>query len=116
MIVYEGGGEGGYGARVSLKLQHKTKVEDVPYALCGFHGQLLASCGHSLRLYSLGKQTLLKKCQNNNFPFFIATLHTMNRRIYVGDLQDSVVYVFSGLCFAGLLIAQFNVSVRLLLS
>jgi splicing factor 3B subunit 3 len=81
------------GPRVErLQLQHQTQVEDVPYALCAFHGQLLASCGHSLRLYDLGQKKLLVKCRNNNFPFFIATIHTVNRRIYVGDLQDSVVY------------------------
>lgn len=84
-IVYEG-------KNLNLRLQHKTKVEDIPYALCAFHGKLLASCGHSLRLYGLGKNKLLKKGQNNNFPFFIATIHTLNRRIYVGDLNDSVIF------------------------
>jgi len=71
--------------------QHKKQVDDVPYALCPFHGQLLASCGKTLNLYAFGKKTLLLKCANGNFPFFIASLHTLNRRIYVGDLQDSVV-------------------------
>jgi splicing factor 3B subunit 3 len=76
----------------SLLLMHKTPVEDVPYALCAFKGRLLVGSGKSLKLFDLGKLKLLRKCQNNSFPYFIHSIHAMGDRIYVGDGAESFVF------------------------
>ncbi|KAJ3118747.1 Splicing factor 3B subunit 3 [Phlyctochytrium bullatum] len=52
----------------SLEFLHLTETEDIPNALCSFHGRLL------------------------NFPNCIVTLHTQGYRIIAGDVQESVHY------------------------
>ena len=47
-----------------LESLHKTEVEDIPTALAGFNGHLLAGVGNVLRLYKLGKKRFLKKSEN----------------------------------------------------
>ena len=47
-----------------IELVHKTPVEDIPLALCGYKGKLLAGIGTVLRLYDIGKKRLLRKCEN----------------------------------------------------
>ena len=48
----------------TLESLHKTEVEDIPTALAGFNGHLLAGVGSVLRLYKLGKKRFLKKSEN----------------------------------------------------
>ncbi|KAJ7971328.1 splicing factor 3B subunit 3-like [Quillaja saponaria] len=64
----------------------------VPVALCQFQGRLLAGIGRVLRLYDLGKRSLLKKCENKLFPNTICSIQTYLDRIYVGDIQESFHY------------------------
>lgn len=46
-----------------LELIHKTPIEDVPTALLGFQGRLLAGIGKALRIYDLGRKKMLRKCE-----------------------------------------------------
>lgn len=57
----------------SLELVHKTTVDNVPTAICGFQGRVLIGIGRILRLYDIGKKKLLRKCENkvNKFFFFL---------------------------------------------
>jgi len=78
---------------VQLKLYHSTPVADVPLALAPFKNRLLAGVGNVLRLYDLGKQKLLRKCENKSFPATISSLSSQGDRIYCGDLCESVCMV-----------------------
>ncbi|RUS26747.1 CPSF A subunit region-domain-containing protein [Jimgerdemannia flammicorona] len=86
-----------------LELYHKTQVDDVPLALLGFQGRLLAGVGKALRIYDLGKRKLLRKCESKlttwpsiplkqSVPNCIVSLHTQGDRIVIGDIQESVHY------------------------
>lgn len=48
----------------SLKLLHKTPVEDVPGAIASFQGRVLIGVGRYLRIYDIGKKKMLRKCEN----------------------------------------------------
>jgi len=73
-----------------LQLLHKTKVADVPYALCEFKGRLAASVGRLLRIYDLGLRKLLKKCESKSMPTFVASIQVNASRLYVSDMAESV--------------------------
>ena len=78
----------------SLELVHKTAVEDVPKAIVGFGGRVLAGVGNRLRLYDMGKKKLLKKCELKGLPTMVATIHVISpSRVVVGDLAESFHYV-----------------------
>lgn len=47
-----------------MEFLHKTSVEEVPLALCPFHGKVLVGVGKILRLYDFGKKKLLRKSEN----------------------------------------------------
>nr|CAG8441343.1 1268_t:CDS:10 [Entrophospora candida] len=64
----------------SLKLIHKTICDDIPLALLGFQGRLLAGVGKALRIYDLGKRKLLRKCESKG------------NRIIICDVQESIHY------------------------
>ncbi|KAK9701194.1 pre-mRNA-splicing factor rse1, partial [Basidiobolus ranarum] len=76
----------------SLELVHKTPVDDIPLALLGFQGRLLAGVGKALRIYDVGKKKLLRKCQTKSIPRCIVNLHTQGSRIIICDIQESVHY------------------------
>ncbi|KAF8331909.1 CPSF A subunit region-domain-containing protein [Cantharellus anzutake] len=76
----------------TLEFLHETEVDDVPTALVGFRGRLLAGVGKALRIYDIGKKKLLRKCENKSFASAIMTLNTQGYRIIVGDAQDSLFY------------------------
>ena len=77
----------------TLQLLHQTEIEDVPLAMCEFHGKLLTGIGKSLRLYDMGKRKLLRKCENRMFPTMIVRLQHQGDRIFVGDMCESVHFV-----------------------
>lgn len=77
----------------TLQLLHQTEIEDVPLAMCEFHGKLLIGIGKSLRLYDMGKRKLLRKCENRMFPSMIVRLQHQGDRIFVGDMCESVHFV-----------------------
>jgi splicing factor 3B subunit 3 len=62
-----------------FSLVHKTQVEGVPTAICGFQGRLLVGIGKMLRIYDLGKRKLLRKCENKSFPHCIQSITTQVR-------------------------------------
>ncbi|KAG6877888.1 pre-mRNA-splicing factor rse1 [Termitomyces sp. T159_Od127] len=75
-----------------LELLHKTETDDVPLALLGFQGRLVAGVGKALRIYDIGKKKLLRKVENKAFSSTIISLATQGSRIIVGDMQDSIYY------------------------
>uniref|UniRef100_A0A1B6GN54 Uncharacterized protein n=3 Tax=Cuerna arida TaxID=1464854 RepID=A0A1B6GN54_9HEMI len=77
----------------SLELVHKTQVDEVPTAICGFQGRLLVGVGRMLRLYDMGKKKLLRKCENKHIPNLIVDIRAMGHRIFVSDVQESVYMV-----------------------
>ena len=79
----------------SLELLHKTAIDGVPLGLFQFQGRLLVGIGQVLRIYDLGKNKLLRKCDNKLFPNTIVSIHTYGDRIYVGDIQVVCVSFFS---------------------
>jgi len=80
----------------SLALVHKTRVHDIPMAMCGFKGRLLVGIGKTLRLYDLGRKKLLKKCENRGFPHCIVDIQVApgagqdSDRIFVGDVAEGM--------------------------
>ncbi|KAJ7824665.1 mono-functional DNA-alkylating methyl methanesulfonate N-term-domain-containing protein [Mycena olivaceomarginata] len=76
----------------NLEFQHKTETDDVPLALLGFQGRLLAGVGKALRIYEIGKKKLLRKVENKSFASAIISLNTQGSRILVGDMQESVSF------------------------
>lgn len=42
----------------------QTETDDVPLALIGFQGRLVAGVGKALRIYDVGKKKLLRKVEN----------------------------------------------------
>jgi splicing factor 3B subunit 3 len=76
-----------------LQLLHKTALEDVPLALCEFHGKLLVGVGRSIRLFELGKKKLLRKCENKGFPSGVTKLLVNGDRVYVSDMAESIHFV-----------------------
>jgi len=78
-----------------LELVHVTKVEDVPLALVMFDGRLLCGAGSSLTLYDMGHKQLLRKCELKGLPSQVTFLRAVSsERVVVGDLHESVYFVF----------------------
>lgn len=77
----------------SLEFQHRTEIDEIPGALCGFQGRLLAGCGRMLRIYDLGKKKMLRKCENKHIPYQIVNIQAMGHRVYVSDVQESVFFI-----------------------
>ncbi|KAG1739240.1 CPSF A subunit region-domain-containing protein [Suillus lakei] len=75
---------------VGLELLHKTETDDVPLAVMGFQGRLVAGVGKALRVYEIGKKKLLRKAENKTFSTAIVSLNTQGSRIIVGDMQESI--------------------------
>ncbi|KAI8126256.1 Splicing factor 3B subunit 3 [Lucilia cuprina] len=76
-----------------LDFLHRTELEEVPGALCGFQGRLLAGCGRILRIYDLGKKKLLRKCENKHIPYQIVNIQAMGHRVYASDVQESIFFI-----------------------
>jgi splicing factor 3B subunit 3 len=72
-----------------LQLLHKTQVSEVPLALAGFQGKLLAGVGKVLRIYELGKRKLLRKTECRGFPTTIQSLNVSHDRIFLGDIAEA---------------------------
>lgn len=77
----------------NLEFVHRTEMDEVPGALCGFQGRLVGGIGKILRIYDLGKKKLLRKCENKHIPNQIVNIQTMGQRIYVADVQESTYFV-----------------------
>lgn len=78
--------------RPQLEMVHKTEVEDVPTALLGFQGRVLAGIGKALRLYDVGRKKLLRKSETRSIPNIVVSLHTQGDRIIMTDVQESMHY------------------------
>jgi splicing factor 3B subunit 3 len=68
-----------------LKLLHKTVVEDLVLGIDESEGRLFIGVGPVLRVYEIGKKTLLKKNENRNFRSMITKVHCEDSRIFVTD-------------------------------
>jgi splicing factor 3B subunit 3 len=76
-----------------LHLVHKTKINEIPGAMCEMNGRLVVGCGQTLRVYDFGKTQLLRKCETKAFPNYIVTLWMSMDKIIVGDIQGSFFMV-----------------------
>ena len=74
-------------------LVHTTDIEGMPLALDSFNEHLLVGVGTTLRMYSMGKKRLLRKCECRNFPSLIRTISTHGDRICVGDMTQSFQFL-----------------------
>lgn len=86
--IYRLSGDGG-----KLELVHKTDIEGVPGALSEFHGRLMAGVDNVLRLYDCGRKKVLRKCEYRKLPNPIVSLQSQGKRVYVGDVQESVFFL-----------------------
>lgn len=77
------------GNNTKLQVIHKTKMEDIPMSLSPFRGMLLAGVGKFLRLYNMGRQKVLKKCEYKHFPMVVNQILVAGERIFVSDVSDS---------------------------
>eukprot|EP00756_Hemistasia_phaeocysticola_P054666 Hpha_TRINITY_DN30578_c0_g1::TRINITY_DN30578_c0_g1_i1::g.193750::m.193750/K12830/SF3B3, SAP130, RSE1; splicing factor 3B subunit 3 len=77
-----------------LDLVHKTVITGgIPYAMHPFQGKLLVGVGNLLRLYSLGRRRLLRKCENRQIPNQVVKIQSEGSRIFVGDMNQSVFFL-----------------------
>jgi splicing factor 3B subunit 3 len=77
-----------------LEFLHSTAIDGgIPRAMVAYRGRLLVGMGSALRLYDLGKKRLLRKCEYRGLPWEVSTLHIVGPRIYVGDAQDSFLFI-----------------------
>lgn len=83
-----------YDVNYRLSLLHITPIEEQPYCFCSFNGKLLASIGNRLRLYALGKNKLLKKCEYKDVPEAIVSIKVSGNRIFVSDVRESISVLF----------------------
>lgn len=77
----------------NLEFMHRTDVDELPGALCGFQGRLVVGVGKILRIYDMGKKKLLRKCENKHIPNQIVNIQSMGQRLYVADVQESIYFV-----------------------
>lgn len=81
------------GGSPPLELVHKTTLDEIPYAMCGFQGKVLIGVGKLLRLYDLGKKKMLRKSENKHIPHIVVGIQAIGDRIIVSDVQESVHFV-----------------------
>lgn len=74
-----------------LDLVHRTQVDEVPTAICGFQGRLLVGVGRLLRLYDMGKKKLLRKCENKvGVVLFILNFVSINKLIFTSPILYNI--------------------------
>lgn len=77
-----------YNSDYRLHLIHSTPIESAPLALCAWDGRLIVSLGNKIRIYSLGRRRLLKKCEFRGVPEAVVWLRVVKDRIFAGDVRD----------------------------
>ncbi|XP_055389002.1 splicing factor 3B subunit 3-like [Condylostylus longicornis] len=77
-----------YNSDYKLHLIHSTPVESAPLALCAWDGRLIVSLGKKIRIYSLGRRRLLKKCEFRAIPEAVIWLRVVKDRIFAGDVRE----------------------------
>ena len=70
-----------------------SSTTGMPLALDSFDEHLLVGVGTTLRMYSMGKKRLLRKCECRNFPSLIRTISTHGDRICIGDMTQSFQFL-----------------------
>lgn len=75
------------------EIHHITEVEDIPGALGIFENYLLSGIGKTLRIYKVGMNQLLKKCESRTLPRFISYVNSSGVRIIVGDMSESYIFL-----------------------
>jgi splicing factor 3B subunit 3 len=77
-----------------LEFLHRTKVDDIPLAFCGFDGWVAAGAGSTITLYEVGQKQLLRKCELKGLPSLVTFLKMSARDTFVvGDSHESVYFV-----------------------
>ena len=69
---------------------NQTQLDDLCFSFFGYKGRLLAAVGGYLRLYELGKKSLLKKSEYKKRFRLINNIRVVNSRIFISDATDSV--------------------------
>eukprot|EP01053_Blabericola_migrator_P001067 Blabericola_migrator_1__1066@NODE_1270_length_4934_cov_107_196014_g857_i0_p1_GENE_NODE_1270_length_4934_cov_107_196014_g857_i0NODE_1270_length_4934_cov_107_196014_g857_i0_p1_ORF_typecomplete_len1253_score244_13MMS1_N/PF10433_9/1_8e123CPSF_A/PF03178_15/8_5CPSF_A/PF03178_15/1_8CPSF_A/PF03178_15/6_4e68CNH/PF00780_22/35CNH/PF00780_22/1_7e02CNH/PF00780_22/3_9HPIP_like/PF18524_1/11HPIP_like/PF18524_1/44_NODE_1270_length_4934_cov_107_196014_g857_i03733759 len=77
-----------YDDQGQLTLHHETIIEDSPLALCAWNGRLLAAVGNRIRIYTLGKKRLLKRCEYKNLPCGVNWLRVSGKRVFASDIRE----------------------------
>jgi len=76
-----------------LQLIHRTPCESIPRAMCPFQDRLIVGIDRILRIYDLGKKKLLRKCESKQIPNMVATISCSSNRVFVGDIQESFIFM-----------------------
>ncbi|KAL7715362.1 Splicing factor 3b subunit 3 [Entamoeba marina] len=77
---------------------HKTPIEGVCRAIAGCNKRVLVGIGTTLRLYDLGKQILIRKCELNGLPSTINQIIVNDNYIVVSCISSGFVYVEYDVC------------------
>lgn len=75
-----------YDNNFELTLLHSTAVDGSPTAICEYKGMILVGIGKRVRLYSLGRKKLLRKCEYSAIPQTVSWIQSIGERIFVGDV------------------------------
>ncbi|OHT00949.1 CPSF A subunit region family protein [Tritrichomonas foetus] len=70
-------------------VHHKTDIEDIPGAIGLFDDDILCGIGKNIRIYKIGMNVLLKRCESRTMPFFISFVTSIGSRVVVGDSAES---------------------------
>lgn len=65
-------------------------MENLPYAFHPFRNHVLVGVGNLLRYYEIGKKKLLKKAENRDFQSGVINIQSINERVFVTDMSDSL--------------------------
>eukprot|EP01135_Chromosphaera_perkinsii_P004851 Nk52_evm15s299 gene=Nk52_evmTU15s299 len=76
-----------------FQLVHRTVCDGIPTAIHPYQGRLLVGVDKVLRIYELGKKSLLRKSELKNLPNNIVSICSMGSRIVVADVQESVHFI-----------------------
>ncbi|KAL0224952.1 hypothetical protein RCL1_002864 [Eukaryota sp. TZLM3-RCL] len=77
----------------TLEFVHTTLLPDSCHALCAYNGMLLVGSGKHLRLMTLGRERLLRKCEFKVLPKLVVGIEVFGDRIMVRDATQSIFYL-----------------------
>ncbi|KAL7715899.1 Pre-mRNA-splicing factor rse-1 [Entamoeba marina] len=77
----------------TIQLEYVNKVESPVRSMCEFRGSFVAGVGNVLRLYEIGKKTILKKAEQKGFSSDIAQLHCVNDKLILTGVSDGFSFI-----------------------
>ena len=75
---------------ITFKFLHKTDLKELCTAFFPYKSKILLGVGGYIRLYQIGKNQLLKKCEFKKKYRIITNIRVINSRIFITDASDSV--------------------------